>query len=140
MGRQRIGLWGTVIFASAAAIGIFVQLFLIGSYIFGETGALDVHKDLGKLVHLCYVLTFFSALIGAWPNWRRATWPFVLAVLGSVQAFLAGGGSDVSGYVHALHATLVPLVFVLALWIGVKAYQALGGGADSEPGFRPASG
>ena len=37
---------------------MLVQVYLIGGYIFGETGWLSTHKDLGKLVHLFYVLTF----------------------------------------------------------------------------------
>ncbi|MBA3375569.1 MAG: hypothetical protein ACR2M2_03550 [Gaiellaceae bacterium] len=126
MDRQRIGLWGTVIFAGAALVGVIVQLYLIGAFLFdGEQDWLDAHKDFGMLVHLAYILTFVFALVAAWPNWRLATWPFVLAVLGSIQAFLAGGG-DVggdNGGVHALHAALVPIVVVLALFIGWRAWN-----------------
>jgi hypothetical protein len=127
MDRQRIGLWGTFVFAALAAIGMGLQVYLIAGFIFGETGWLDTHKDLGMLVHLFYVLTFVAALIGAWPNWRSTLWPFVLAVLGSIQAFLAGGG-DVGGdnaALHAFHGALAPIVFVLALWIGWQAWTAL---------------
>jgi hypothetical protein len=127
MDRQRLGLWGTVIFASLAAIGMAIQVYLIAGFIFGETGWLDTHKDLGKAVHLTYILTFISALVAAWPNWRATLWPFVLAVLGSVQAFLAGGG-DVGGdnaAVHAFHGMLAPVVFVIALYIAWQAWLAL---------------
>jgi hypothetical protein len=130
MDRQRIGLWGTFIFSALVVIGMAVQVYLIGGYIFGETGWLDTHKDLGMLVHLFYVLTFVAALVGAWPNWRATLWPFVLAVLGSIQAFLAGGG-DVGGddaALHAFHAALVPIVFLIAVWISWRAYEALGFG------------
>ena len=92
MDRQRIGLWGTLIFASLAAIGMAIQVYLIAGFIFGETGWVDTHKDLGMAVHLSYILTFLFALVGLWPNWRATLWPFVLAALGSVQAFLAAGG------------------------------------------------
>jgi len=128
MDRQRIGLWGTVIFAGASLVGVIVQLYLIGAFLFdGEQDWLDAHKDFGMLVHLAYILTFLFALLAAWPNWRAATWPFVLAVIGSVQAFLAGGG-DVggdNGGVHALHAALVPVVVMLALVIGWGAWNAI---------------
>jgi hypothetical protein len=121
MDRQRLGLWGTTIFAALAAIGVLIQVYLIAGFLFGETGWVDTHKDLGKVfVHPMYILTFLAALVGAWPNWRLALWPFVLAVLGSIQAFLAGG--DMSGAVHAFHGALVPVVFVLAVWIGWRAY------------------
>jgi predicted ferric reductase len=129
MGRERIGLWGTSIFAALSVIGMLIQVYLIGGFIFGQDGWLDTHKDLGMLVHLLYVLTFVSALVGAWPNWRTTTWPFALAVVGSVQAFLAGGG-DVggdNGGLHAFHAALVPIVFVLALVIALRAWKSLQG-------------
>jgi hypothetical protein len=128
MDRQRLGLWGTFVFAALAAIGMGVQVYLIGGFIFGETGWLDTHKDIGMLVHLFYILTFLSALIGLWPNWRATTWPFALAVIGSLQAFLAGGGNvgGDNGALHAFHAALVPIVFVIALAIGWRAYTALG--------------
>ena len=94
MDRQRLGLWGTSIFAALAVIGMIIQVYLIGGYLFGEgSGWLDAHRDFGKLTHLFYVLTFLAALVGAWPNWRATGWPFALAVLGSIQAFLAGGGN-----------------------------------------------
>jgi len=127
MDRQRIGLWGTLIFASLAAIGMAVQVYLIAGFIFGETGWLDTHKDLGMVVHLGYILTFLFALVAAWPNWRATLWPFVLAALGSVQAFLAGGG-DVggdNGAIHAFHGTLAPVVFVVALYVAWQAWVAL---------------
>ena len=127
MDRQRVGLWGTTIFAALAAIGMAIQVYLIAGFIFGETGWLDTHKDLGKGVHLFYILTFLSALVAAWPNWRATLWPFVLAALGSVQAFLAGGG-DVGGdnaAVHAFHGALAPIVFVVALYVGWQAWLAL---------------
>ncbi len=141
MDRQRIGLWGTVIFAGAAVVGIIVQLYLIGGVVFGEgAGWLDAHKDFGKAVHLAYILTFISALVAAWPNWRAALWPFVLAVIGSVQAFLAGGGDFVAGdngALHAFHAALVPVVVVLALWIGWRAWTAIQ--ASSRTDVTPAT-
>ena len=91
MNRQRLGLWGTFVFSALAVIGVLVQVYLIGGFLFGESGWLDTHRDMGKLVHLFYVLTFVSALVAAWPDWRKTGWPFALAALGTVQAFLAGG-------------------------------------------------
>jgi hypothetical protein len=129
MDRQRMGLWGTFIFAALAVVGMFVQVYLIGGFIFGETGWLDTHKDVGMLVHLFYVLTFLSALVGLWPNWRATAWPFALAVVGSLQAFLAGGGNvgGDDGALHAFHAALVPIVFVVALMIAWRTWSRLQG-------------
>jgi len=135
MDRQRLGLWGTVIFAGAALVGIIVQLYLIGGVVFGEASWLDAHKDFGKAVHLAYILTFLSALVAAWPNWRSVKWPFVLAVIGSIQAFLAGGGdfdNGDNGGLHAFHAALVPVVVVLALFIGWRAWTAIQAMSDTS--------
>jgi hypothetical protein len=125
--RARLGLWGTFIFAALAVVGMVVQVYLIGGFIFGETGWLNTHKDVGMIVHLFYVLTFVAALVGLWPNWRATTWPFVLAVLGSIQAFLAGGGNvgGSNGGLHAFHAGLVPIVFVIAVWIAWRTWEQL---------------
>jgi Family of unknown function (DUF6220) len=136
MDRKRIALWATFLFATAAVVGMLVQVYLIGGYIFGEAGWLNTHKDLGKLVHLFYVLTFVSALVGAWPNWRSTKWPFALAVLGSIQAFLAGRGNVDDGSnaaIHAFHAALVPIVFVLALVIARRAWSALQAATGATP-------
>jgi Family of unknown function (DUF6220) len=135
MDRTRVGLWGTFIFAALAVLGMLIQVYLIGGFLFGETGWLDTHRDLGKLVHLFYVLTFVSALIGLWPNWRATGWPFALAVLGSVQAFLAAGsglekGSDSA--LHAFHAGLVPIVFVIACLIAWRTWQELQGSTPAR--------
>lgn len=139
MDRQRLGLWGTFIFAALAVVGMLVQVYLIGGFLFGETGWLQTHRDLGKLVHLFYLLTFVAALVGALPNWRSTGWPFALAAVGTVQAFLAGGsgfehGSD--GALHAFHAALVPIVFVIAALIAWRSWQELQGRTVAE---RPAT-
>jgi hypothetical protein len=137
MNRQRLGLWGTFAFATLAVIGMLVQVYLIGGYIFGGGNDwLDAHKNLGKVVHLFYVLTFVAALVGAWPNWRRTGWPFALAAVGTVQAFLAGRGhiDGSNAALHAFHAALVPIVFVIAFMIAWRTWKMLQGpSATSEP-------
>jgi hypothetical protein len=131
MDRRRLGLWGTFVFAALAVIGMGVQVYLIAGVIFGEDW-IDAHKGLGMLVHLFYILTFVFALVGAWPNWRATGWPFALALVGSVQAFLAAAGDIGSGdnaAVAAFHGALVPIVFVIALVIAWRGYTALGLGS-----------
>jgi hypothetical protein len=133
MDRQRIGLWGTFVFAALVIVGMAVQVYLIATFAFdsaGQTGAdaLDQHRDIGKAVHGAYILTFLAALVAYWPYWRATAWPFVLAVLGTIQAFLAGG--DTSPGVHAFHGALVPFVFVVAVLILWRAYTALGFGGS----------
>ena len=134
MDRQRIGLWGTFIFAALAVVGMGVQVYLIAGVIFGEDW-IDAHKSLGMLVHLFYILTFVAALVAAWPNWRATGLSFTLALIGSVQAFLAAAGDIGSGdnaAVAAFHGALVPIVFVIALVIAWRAYTALGLGSRRD--------
>jgi hypothetical protein len=137
--RRRIGLSATVAFAALSAVGMFVQVYLIAGVLFGEAW-LDLHGDLGKLVHLGYILTFVAALVAAAPNWRWLLWPSVLAVLGSIQTFLAGEfdipflawGGDIgggNGVLHAFHGAVVPIVFVIAVGIVWRGWTALGIGA-----------
>jgi hypothetical protein len=131
MDRQRIGLWGTFVFAALAVVGMGVQVYLIAGVIFGEDW-IDAHKGLGMVVHLFYVLTFVAALVAAWPNWRATGLAFALALVGSVQAFLAAAGDIGSGdnaAVAAFHGALVPIVFVIALVIAWRSYNALGLGS-----------
>ena len=128
MDRQRLGLWGTVIFASLAAIGMAIQVYLIAGFLFGEPGWLDTHKDLGKLVHLTLHphLPFRAG--------RR-----VAELAGDALAVRARsarlgpgvprgravdvGGSDAA--IHAFHGMLAPVVFVVALYVAWQAWLAL---------------
>jgi hypothetical protein len=144
---RRIALWGTFTLAALSMVGMFVQVYLIAGVLFGEDW-LDLHKDLGKLVHLSFLLTFGAAFIAAWPSRRWLFWPFMLATLGSIQAFLAGEfdlpllgwGLNLSagnGALHALHGALVPIVFVIALVVARQAWTALGIGARTQAQTTP---
>ncbi len=135
MDRRRIGLMGTFLFATLSVVGMIIQVYLIAGVIFGEDW-IDAHKSLGMAVHLFYVLTFFSALVAAWPNWRATGAAFALALVGSVQAFLAAAGDIGSGdsaAVAAFHGALVPIVFAIALWIGWRAQVELRAGPEDRP-------
>jgi hypothetical protein len=133
--RRWIALWATIGFALMSVIGMFVQVYLIAGVLFGEDW-LQLHRDLGKLVHLGYLLTFGAALVASAPDRRSVLWPSVLAVVGSTQVFLAGefdipfmaGAVDIAGdngALHALHGALVPIVFAVALGIVWQAWSAL---------------
>jgi hypothetical protein len=126
MDRARLGLWATSVLAALVAVGILVQLYLIGAYAFGELDALDTYGDLGRPVHVLEIVVFVAALIAVWPAWRTTAWPFLLAVIGSVQAFLAAGGVDEgSDWVHAFHAALAPIVLLIAILVAWRAWNAL---------------
>jgi hypothetical protein len=128
MDRRRLGLWATLIIAILVVVGMAAQVYLVATFAFdsaGESGAdaINTHTDLGKVVHLGYVLTFLAALVAMWPNWRATGWAFALAVLGTIQAFLAGG--DLSPGVHAFHGMLAAVVFVIAVVIVWRTYLAI---------------
>jgi hypothetical protein len=140
--RRGIGLWATAVFAALSAVGMLAQVYLIAGVVFGEAW-LELHSDLGKVVHFGYLLTFGAAIVAAAPDWRWLLWPSVLAGLGSVQAFMAGEfdipflawGIDLSrgnGALHAFHGALVPVVFAVALVIAWRAWTALGMGARTQ--------
>jgi len=99
--------------ALAIVVAVFVQVYLIGAYIFGAgPGALDAHRTVGFTAHGFEVLVFITALV-AWLPRRSLALSALLAVIGTVQIALAGGHRWVGG-LHPLFA-LVVLALALAL-------------------------
>ena len=78
-----------VIAAAAVVVGVFVQIYLIASYIFGDSGALSTHETNGDIVVVFELVAFLSALVG----WRRADRTQVWL---SVALFLVGGSAGVA--------------------------------------------
>ena len=113
-GARAVGRWAHLVVALAVVAGVFVQLYLIGAYIFGAgQGALDAHKTAGWTVHGFELLVFVTALV-AWLPWADLAVSLLLAVIGTVQVALAhehrwiGGAHPVLALVVAgLPATLV---------------------------------
>ena len=112
--------------AVAVIIGVFVQVYLIASYAFGAD-SISAHKDVGRLVHVLELLVFVAALLAKWPNWRKTGWPFALAAVGSVQAFLAAGGATSGNdWIHAFHGALALVVLLIAIEVAKRARDELG--------------
>ena len=96
--------------AFAIVLAVFVQVYLIGSYVFGAgQGALDAHRSVGFAAHGLEVLTLIAALV-AWLSWRDLILSLLLAVIGTVQIALASGHRWVGG----LHPLLALVVLTLA--------------------------
>jgi hypothetical protein len=92
--------------ALAVVLGVFVQVYLIGSYIFGAgQGALDAHQTAGWTVHGFEMLVFLAALI-AWLPRVDLVLSLLLAVIGTVQVSLASEHRWVGG-LHPLFALVV---------------------------------
>ena len=111
-------LWAVSGLAALVAVGVFVQVYLIASYIFGAD-ALDAHKAVGFTVHLVEVLVFLVALVAWWKEWRKVGLAFALAVIGTVQLAFSDGERWVGG----LHGLLALVVLVLAALVHVRAMR-----------------
>lgn len=111
------GRWVHLAFALAVVAGVFVQVYLIGAYIFGAgQGALDAHKSMGWTVHGFEMLVLVAALV-AWLPWVDLVLSLLLAVLGTVQVALASGHRWVGG----LHPLLALVVVGLAATLVLRA-------------------
>ena len=121
--------WLHLALALAIVLGVFVQVYLIGAYIFGAgQGALDAHETIGFIAHGLEVLVFITA-IGAWLPRRDLGLSLLLAVIGTVQVSLASGHRWVGG----LHPLLALVVLSLAATLALRAIrrrrtEAQGGG------------
>jgi hypothetical protein len=110
---RRGAAWLHVALALAIALGVFLQVYLIGAYIFGAgRDALDAHTNVGFTVHGFEVLLFLVALV-AWLPRADAGLSLLMALLGTIQIALA----DAHGWTGGLHPLGALLVLVLAVAI-----------------------
>jgi hypothetical protein len=117
--------WAVLILSSLVALGVFLQVYFIASYMFGAgTDALDLHKDIGGIVHGVELLVFIAALVGFWKKWADVGWAFALALIGTVQL----GFSDGDDWVGGLHGLLALFVLVIAGIVSHRTMRALGVG------------
>jgi len=114
----RVGArWVHLVLALAVVTGVFVQVYLIGAYIFGAgQGALDAHKTAGWTVHGFEMLVFVAALV-AWLPRLDLVLSLLLAVVGTVQVTLASEHRWVGG----LHPLLALVVLALAATLALRA-------------------
>ena len=81
--------WLHLTFASAVVLGVFLQVYLIGAYIFGAgQGALDAHRTAGFALQGPELFVLLTALI-AWLPRIDLLLSFLVAIIGFVQAGLA---------------------------------------------------
>ena len=95
-----------LVLAMAIAAGVFVQVYLIGAYIFGAgDGALNAHRATGFAINGLEILLLASALAA---RLRRTDilLSLALAVVGTVQISLASAHGWIGG-LHPLGALLV---------------------------------
>jgi hypothetical protein len=107
---RRGAAWLHLALALAIALGVFLQVYLIGAYIFGAgSDALDAHTDVGFTVHGLEVLLLLVALV-AWVPRAVVGLSMLMALLGTTQIALA----DAHGWTGGLHPLGALLVLVLA--------------------------
>jgi hypothetical protein len=125
---RRPFVWASLLLAAAVLVGLVLQLYFISAWVFGSSGALTAHKDVGRdVVHPLEILAFVAALIGWWGNWRNVLWSLALPVVGTAQIFLVGDLQDPgNGWVHGLHGGLVLFVAAVAVMIVSREADALG--------------
>ena len=84
-------LWITLVLATLVVIGIVVQVYLIAAYFFGAgQDALDLHEDLGGIVHGVEVLTFLATIGAFWRRWWDVGIGFLLGWVAISFAALRG--------------------------------------------------
>jgi len=129
MTRSRIFLWINLVAAMLVVVGVFVQVYLITSYVTGAgEGALDAHEIIGfTVIHGSELIVFLTALGAWWGAWRWVGFNFLLILVGTVQIFLAPPDEDpASGWVHGLHGLGALFVMVIAAVIVHRDMRALG--------------
>jgi hypothetical protein len=107
---RRGAAWLHLALALAVALGVFLQVYLIGAYIFGAgSDALNAHESVGFAVHGLEVLLFVVALV-AWLPRADIGLSLLMTLLGTTQIALAGA----HGWTGGLHPLGALLVLVLA--------------------------
>jgi hypothetical protein len=107
---RRSAAWLHLALALTIAVGVFLQVYLIGAYIFGAgSDALDAHTSLGFTVHGLEVLILIVALV-AWLPRADVGLSLLMALLGTTQIALA----DAHGWTGGLHPLGALLVLALA--------------------------
>lgn len=103
---RRGATWAHLGLAVLVVAGVFVQVYLIGAYIFGAgVEALDAHRTVGFTVHGFEVLILITALV-AWLPRADLGLSLLMAVGGTVQLALSGA-EKWTGALHPLGALFV---------------------------------
>ena len=107
---RRGASWVHLGLAVLVAAGVFVQVYLIGAYIFGAgSDALEAHRSVGFTVHGFEVLILVAALV-AWLPRAIVALSLLMAVGGTAQLAL----SEAEKWTGALHPLGALFVLVLA--------------------------
>lgn len=112
--------------ASAVVVLIFVQLYLIGEYVYGNASALRTHESVGKTVPFIELLVFLTAVAGWWSNRVQVGVSLALFIVGGIQVSFATTHWGTNPSVRALHPTLAAAVILLAAATVARAWRLRG--------------
>jgi hypothetical protein len=103
---RRGATWAHLGLALLIVAGVFVQVYLIGAYIFGAgSAALEAHRTVGFTVHGFEVVILLAALVARLPRADLGL-SLLMAVGGTVQLALASS-EKWTGALHPLGALFV---------------------------------
>ena len=136
---KRISLWIATVAAALVVVGVFVQVYLITSYVSGAgEDALDAHSFLGfAIIHPLELFVFLASIGAWWGAWRWVGLSFFLIVLGTVQISLVPPDDRTNGWVHGLHGLLALFVMILAAVIVQHGKRQLRRGSASPARAAP---
>jgi hypothetical protein len=110
--------------AASAVVGlIFVQLYLIGEYVYGSVSALQAHESVGKSVPFVELLVFLTAVLGWWSDRIQVGVSLALFIVGGIQVSFATTHWGTNPSVRALHPTLAGAVILLAAVTATRAWR-----------------
>jgi hypothetical protein len=108
--------WLHLALASAIVLGVFVQVYLIGAYIFGAgQGALDAHRTAGFALQGPELFVFLAALIARLPRLD-----LLLSLLVAIVGFIQAGLANAHEWVGGLHPLLALVVLSLAAALALR--------------------
>ncbi len=115
--------WAVLVLAGLVVVGVFLQVYFIASYFFGAgEDALDLHENVGGIVHTIETLVFLAAIVAYWKRWAGLLMPFLLALIGTVQLIF----TDADEWVGGLHGLLALVVLFLAHAVVQRSVRDLG--------------
>jgi hypothetical protein len=121
--------------AALLVLGVFVQLFLAGSGVFGIDGrelddasSLDAHRAVAHILGAIALLMLITALIARTSKFSIWASLALFVLVEFAQSALAAGGDD-HDWVGGLHALNGGFILVLAIVVHLRSRAALSGSA-----------
>lgn len=126
-GVRRFARSGSFVLGSLFVLAVLLQVFLAGGGIFASSSWWPMHEVLGMAIGVLPLLFLVLAWIGQLG--RRSLWLSGLAlVLVVLQSFLVTlPGTLGVPLLAALHLVNALVIFALALWLTLRAWQGVRG-------------